>query len=100
MIRRNRTAAWLGLVCLSAAGLGWDALPRMVLMCLGDAGASSWAARLCSELGTVMPKALVVLGVSSFLVAANESAGRQQETWLLRELQVESNFLHKEKQLN
>ena len=47
-----------------------------------------------------MPKALVVLEVSSVLVAASESTARQQVTWLLRELQAESNFLLKEKQLD
>lgn len=69
-------------------------------MCLVGAGASSGAARLCSELGelgAVMPKALVVLGLSSFLVVTSESTARQQELWLLRELQAESNFLCKEK---
>lgn len=69
----------------------------MVLTCLVGAGASSGAARLCSELGAVMPKALVVLGLSSFLVVTSESTARQQELWLLRELQAESNFLCKEK---
>ena len=44
-------------------------------------------------MGTVMPKALVVLKVSRFLVAANE-------VWPLRELQAESNFLGEEKQLD
>lgn len=46
-----------------------------------------------------MPKAGVVLEVSRFLVAANESIARQGELWLLRELQVESSCLCKEKQL-
>lgn len=42
----------------------------------------------------------MVLEMSSFLVAATESAARQQETWPLRELQVESNSLHKEERLD
>ena len=41
-----------------------------------------------------------MLEASSFLVAARESTARQQETWLLGELQVESSFLRKEKQLD